>query len=80
MGGPGNAGGLHRRGVHMIAAHFIGLSEHHMHVFLTREFCIVQRLEDTASRIAMGLDRLHHGFRRQRRIHAENYTRLTRFA
>ena len=43
----------------MVAAHFIGLGEHDMHVLLTCEFRIVQRFEDAAARIAMGLYGLH---------------------
>ena len=41
--------------VHMIAAHLVRLSEHDMHVLLSLQFCIAQRLEHAATHVAMNL-------------------------
>src|ERR1700689_1938350 len=79
--GTHHTGGLHRGSMRMIAAHFIGLGEHHVHVLLTRELRIGQRLEHAAARITMRLDGLHDNplcarrTRHTRRNHASKYNR-----
>src|ERR1700730_5800741 len=54
-----HARGFHGRSMYVVAAHFIGLSEHDMHVLLTREFRIGQGFEQTPARVAMRLHGLH---------------------
>ena len=61
--------------MHMIAAHFIGLSEHDVHVLLPRELCVIQWLKDAAARVAMRLHGLHADLRAIWRIHAPDYSR-----
>src|ERR1019366_10415853 len=50
--GAHDAGGLHRREMNVVAAHFVGLSQHHMHVLLSGEFNVGKRLEYGAARVA----------------------------
>src|SRR5260370_340896 len=72
--GSHHAGGFHGRSMHVVAAHFIGLSEHDMHVLLTREFRIGQGFEQTPARVAMRLHGLHDD-PCIRSIHAVDYSR-----
>src|ERR1700676_5661288 len=55
--------------MHVVAAHFIGLSEYDVHILLIYELRIGQGLEQTAARIAMRLHGLHGDPRLIRRIH-----------
>ena len=54
-----HAGDFDGRSMHVIAAHFVGLSEHDVDVLLGRELRIIQWLKDAAARIAMSLYGLH---------------------
>jgi hypothetical protein len=56
---PHHTGGFDGRPMHMVAAHLVRLSNYDVYVFLTREFSVSQRLEQTAARVAMGLDGLY---------------------
>src|SRR5450631_918335 len=71
---PYHAGGFDGRPMHVVAAHFIGLSEHDVHILLIHELRIGQGLAQTAARIAMRLHGLHGDPRLIRRIHIYDYT------
>lgn len=58
---PDHRGGFHRGPVHVIAAYFIGLREHHVNVLLSLQLRVRQGLEQRAARVAMDFYRLHRG-------------------
>jgi hypothetical protein len=45
--------------MHVVAANLIGLSKHDVHVLLTGELRVGQRLEQSPARVAVRLHRLH---------------------
>src|SRR6201999_3473021 len=55
---PHHGGGFDGGLVEVIAAHLVRLREHHMHVLLSVQLIVRQRLEQSAARIAECLDRL----------------------
>src|SRR5579863_1952910 len=76
--GPGHGGDFHGVLMNMIAAHLVGLGQHHAHVPLSGQFRIVQRLKNAAADVPMSLHRLHDRPCGMRGIHAPNYSRAVR--